>query len=63
MRARPTRTYSIGLPRTYESFGTPEGGAREEAAHKSNMATRLLQRIESADVNMTLTTLSRLQTS
>jgi transcriptional regulator with XRE-family HTH domain len=36
------------------------GWSQEEAAHKSDMATRLLQRIESADVNMTLTTLSRL---
>jgi transcriptional regulator with XRE-family HTH domain len=34
--------------------------SQEEAAHQSGMSTRVLQRIEAAEVNITFTTLARL---
>ena len=34
--------------------------SQEEAAHRSGMATRVYQRVEGRDVNLTLTTLARL---
>jgi ribosome-binding protein aMBF1 (putative translation factor) len=37
-----------------------KGWTQEEAAHRCGMTTRLLQRVEGSDVNLTLTTLARL---
>ncbi|WP_083682012.1 helix-turn-helix domain-containing protein [Archangium sp. Cb G35] len=37
-----------------------KGWTQEEAAHRCQMTTRLLQRVEGEDVNLTLTTLARL---
>jgi transcriptional regulator with XRE-family HTH domain len=37
-----------------------KGWTQEEAAHRCNMTTRLLQRVEGEDVNLTFTTLARL---
>lgn len=34
--------------------------SQEEAAHQSGMSTRLFQRVEGKEVNLTLTTLARL---
>jgi transcriptional regulator with XRE-family HTH domain len=37
-----------------------KGWTQEEAAHRCNMTTRLFQRVEGEDVNLTFTTLARL---
>lgn len=37
-----------------------KGWTQEEAAHRCGMTTRVLQRVESSEVNLTLTTLARL---
>ena len=37
-----------------------KGWTQEEAAHRCGMTTRLLQRMEGEDVNLTFTTLARL---
>ncbi|HUH02222.1 MAG TPA: helix-turn-helix transcriptional regulator [Kofleriaceae bacterium] len=36
------------------------GWTQEQAAHQAQMSTRLLQRIENSQANLTLTTLARL---
>lgn len=37
-----------------------KGWTQEEAAHRCGMTTRVLQRVENSEVNLTLTTLARL---
>ncbi|WP_395842426.1 helix-turn-helix domain-containing protein [Cystobacter fuscus] len=37
-----------------------KGWTQEEAAHRCGMTTRLLQRVEGEDVNLTFTTLARI---
>jgi transcriptional regulator with XRE-family HTH domain len=48
------------LAASVRSLREEKGWTQEEAAHRCGMTTRLLQRVEGQEVNLTFTSLARL---
>ena len=54
------REFQARLAAAVRYLRTEKGWTQEEAAHRCGMTTRLLQRVEGSEVNLTFTTLARL---